>query len=126
MGIGANNYSGMYMVQHLKTLKHLKKSINDYTLCIIYLNALHLKDASILQSCMSEGSLLNSIHPLYLKALLLTHKFCLGSYNLFTLLYLVFVVDISDCYVKNSFMYVDVRLRKVLYTNRRLLLTMFV
>ncbi len=24
VGIGANKYSGMYMVQHLKTLKHLK------------------------------------------------------------------------------------------------------
>ncbi len=59
---------------------------------------------------MSEGSLLNSIHPLYLLALLLTHKFCLGKYNLFALLYLVFLVDISDWYVKSSFMYVGVRL----------------
>ncbi len=52
---------------------------------------------------MSEGSLLNSIHQLYLRALLLTHKFCLGTYNLFTFLYLVFLVDISDWYVKSSF-----------------------
>ncbi len=62
-----------------------------------------MKDARVLQSCMSEGSLLNSIHSLYLRALLLTHKFCLGTYNLFALLYLVFLVDISDWYVKRSF-----------------------
>ncbi len=77
---------------------------------------LHLKDARILQSCMSEGSLLNSIHPLYLRALLLTHKFCLDTYNLFALLYLVFLVNISDWYMKSSFMYMGVRLCKVLYT----------
>ncbi len=49
---------------------------------------MHLKDARVLQSCISESSLLNSIHPLYLRALLLKHKFCLGTYNLFALLYL--------------------------------------
>ncbi len=55
VGIGANNYCGMYMVQHLKTLK----PINDYTLCIIY-----LKDDRVLQSCMCEGSLLNTLSTL--------------------------------------------------------------
>ncbi len=34
----------------------------------------------------------------------------------FALLYVVFLVDISDGYVKSSFMYVGVRLCKVLYT----------
>ncbi len=32
--IGANNYSGMYMVQHLETLKHFKNLIN---ICIFVL-----------------------------------------------------------------------------------------
>ncbi len=97
----------MYMVQHLKALYKL---VGDYALYIIYLNALNLKDARVLQSCISEGSLLNSIHPLYLRALLLTLTFCLGKYNMFALLHLVFLVNISNWYVKSSFMYV------VLYT----------
>ncbi len=60
--------------------------------------------------CMSEGSLLNSIHPLDIRALLQTHKYYLGTYYLFAFLYLVFLVDISDWYVKSSFMYVGVRI----------------
>ncbi len=68
-----------------------------------------------LQFCMSEGSL-NLIDLLYLSALLLTQKICLGTYTLFALLYLVFLVDISDWYVKSSFMCVGVRLCRVLYT----------
>ncbi len=74
-----------------KNTKTFKKYIGDYTLCIIYLNALHLKDARVLQSCMSEGSLLNLIHPLCLKVLLLTCKFCLCTYNLFALLKVSFL-----------------------------------
>ncbi len=59
--------------------------------------------------------IISSIHPLYLRALLPTHIFYLGTYNLFALLYLVFLLNISDWYVKSSFMYVGVRLCKVLY-----------
>ncbi len=70
-------------------------------LCILCLTV-HLKNARVLQSFMSEGSLLNSAHPLYLRALLLTYTICLSTYNLFTLLYLLFLVDISDWYVTSS------------------------